>query len=80
MVHFVAKTEHVETENLEDGLVQPLLLSSKDKLDEDEDQDFEDSEESSEDSHKPVTSIASAYRLLTPSVKVRLFYGSLGCI
>ncbi|CAL9204275.1 unnamed protein product [Musa hybrid cultivar] len=67
-----AHAEHVETENLEDGLVQPLLLSSKDKLDEDEDQDFEDSEESSEDSHKPVTSIASAYRLLTPSVKVQL--------
>ncbi|RRT62387.1 hypothetical protein B296_00042900 [Ensete ventricosum] len=63
----------METENLEDGLVQPLLLSSKDKLDEDEDQDFEDSEESSEDSHKPATSIASAYRLLTPSVKVRLY-------
>ncbi|RWV84614.1 hypothetical protein GW17_00053659 [Ensete ventricosum] len=68
-----ARAEHVETENLEDGLVQPLLLSSKDKLDEDEDQDFEDSEESSEDSHKPATSIASAYRLLTPSVKVRLY-------
>ncbi|URD82293.1 SPX domain-containing membrane protein [Musa troglodytarum] len=67
-----AHAEHVETENLEDGLVQPLLLSSKDKLDEDEDQDFEDSEESSEDSHKPATSIASAYRLLTPSVKVQL--------
>ncbi|KAJ8511807.1 hypothetical protein OPV22_002241 [Ensete ventricosum] len=67
-----ARAEHVETENLEDGLVQPLLLSSKDKLDEDEDQDFEDSEELSEDSHKPATSIASAYRLLTPSVKVQL--------
>lgn len=69
-----AHAEHVETENLEDGLVQPLLLSSKDKLDEDEDQDFEDSEESSEDSHKPVTSIASAYRLLTPSVKLLIYF------
>ncbi|XP_072993954.1 SPX domain-containing membrane protein OsI_21475-like isoform X2 [Typha latifolia] len=61
-----------ENEELENGLVQPLLLTSKNKQNEDEDQDCDDSEEASEDSRKPATSISSAYRLLTPSVKVQL--------
>ncbi|ERN19411.1 hypothetical protein AMTR_s00069p00161800 [Amborella trichopoda] len=73
--------EHTEQEDLlrmtrlEDGLSQPLLLSSsiEQKLqDEDGDQDVDGSEEASEESHKPVTSIMSAYRLLTQSVKVQL--------
>ncbi|GFP98518.1 spx domain-containing membrane protein at4g22990 [Phtheirospermum japonicum] len=54
---------------------QPLLSSSDEKQqdDDDEDQELDISEEGSEDSHKPVTSIVSAYKLLTPSVKVQLF-------
>ncbi|XP_019705619.1 SPX domain-containing membrane protein OsI_17046 isoform X1 [Elaeis guineensis] len=62
----------LENERLESGLVQPLLVNSKEKQDEDGEQDFDDSEEASEESHRPATSIASAYRLLTPSVKVQL--------
>lgn len=46
------------------GISEPLLLSTVDKQ---QDEDEEDSEES----EKPVTSIVSAYKLLTPSVKVR---------
>lgn len=56
---------------LENGLAQPLLLSSEDKENEGE-EDFDDSEEASEDSRKPANSVGSAYRLLTPSVKVQL--------
>ncbi|KAL2324579.1 hypothetical protein Fmac_023637 [Flemingia macrophylla] len=52
---------------LEKGIKQPLLKSSEDKEDEDA-----DSEESPEDSRQPANSIGSAYRLLTPSVKVQL--------
>ncbi|XP_019702499.2 SPX domain-containing membrane protein OsI_21475 isoform X2 [Elaeis guineensis] len=63
---------HAENDGLESGLVRPLLLSAENKQNEDGDQDYDDSEEASEDSHKPATSIASAYRLLTPSVKVQL--------
>lgn len=65
--------ESLQTDALENGLQQPLLLSLKEK-DEDEsgDQEFDGSDEASEESHQPATSIASAYRLLTPSVKVQL--------
>ncbi|KAJ6843206.1 B3 domain-containing protein-like isoform X1 [Iris pallida] len=62
-------SEHAEIEN---GLAQPLLLNSKENPDEDGDQDYDDSEEASEDSHKAANSMGSAYRLLTPSVKVQL--------
>ncbi|KAK1304163.1 hypothetical protein QJS10_CPB11g00602 [Acorus calamus] len=62
-----------ENEGLENGLRQPLILSSEDKKqDEDGDQEYDESEEAPEESRKPATSIASAYRLLTPSVKVQL--------
>lgn len=51
-----------------------MLWNSDEKIEEkDEDRDYDDSEESVEDSHRPVTSIASAYGLLTPSVKVMIF-------
>lgn len=50
----------------------PLLLNSQEKLDEDGDQEYDGSEEASNNSQRPTTSIASAYRLLTPSVKVWL--------
>ncbi|OAY74758.1 SPX domain-containing membrane protein [Ananas comosus] len=65
-------TRHVVTDELENGLAQPLLLSSEDKQNEDDDHDIDESEEASEDSRKPATSLRSAYRLLTPSVKVQL--------
>ncbi|XP_058779153.1 SPX domain-containing membrane protein At4g22990-like isoform X2 [Vicia villosa] len=57
---------------LEKGLKQPLLITSDDKVDEDIDQDYDDSEEAPEESRLPANSIGSAYRLLTPSVKVQL--------
>lgn len=64
-------TEAVENGALEEGLKKPLLISSEDKQqDEDGEQECDESEESSEESRLPVTSIRSAYRLLTPSVKV----------
>ncbi|KAK2420952.1 SPX domain-containing membrane protein [Trifolium repens] len=56
---------------VEKGLNQPLLITSDDKVDED-DQDFDDSEEAPEESRLPANSIGEAYRLLTPSVKVQL--------
>lgn len=61
---------HVDGGQLEGGLVQPLLLNSEEKKTEDADEENDDSEEASEDSRLPANSIASAYRLLTPSVKV----------
>ncbi|KAK4789336.1 hypothetical protein SAY86_020655 [Trapa natans] len=71
-----AQQTHVESsenDSLENGLKQPLLLSLEGKKqEEDGDQEGDGSEECSNDSRLPVTSIASAYRLLTPSVKVQL--------
>lgn len=64
-------TESFQNDQIEKGLAQPLLLNSEEKQnDNDGDQECDVSEEGSEDSNKPVTSIGSAYRLLTPSVKV----------
>ncbi|CAL9183878.1 unnamed protein product, partial [Musa hybrid cultivar] len=62
----------MEVEALESGLVHPLLQSCEHKQHEDGDEECNDREEASEDSHKPATSVASAYRLLTPSAKVLL--------
>ncbi|KAK6947708.1 Major facilitator superfamily [Dillenia turbinata] len=68
-----SNSEPAEPDELEKGLNQPLLLSSKDKQeDEDGDEECEESEEALEESRRPTTSIRSAYRLLTPSVKVQL--------
>ncbi|MBA0562844.1 hypothetical protein Golob_007865, partial [Gossypium lobatum] len=59
---------------VENGITQPLLLSTELKQGENGDQEYDDGEEEScEKTRKPVTSIVSAYRLLTPSVKVQLF-------
>ncbi|XP_021748837.1 SPX domain-containing membrane protein At4g22990-like isoform X1 [Chenopodium quinoa] len=60
---------------MENGLEQPLLKSSEEKLQDDDDeegQDFDQCDEDSDESHKPATSIVAAYRLLTPSVKAQL--------
>lgn len=60
----------VDGDALEKGLQQPLLITSEDKVDENADQDNDDSEEAPEESRRAAASIGSAYRLLTPSVKV----------
>ncbi|XP_061358079.1 SPX domain-containing membrane protein At4g22990-like [Gastrolobium bilobum] len=70
--HVPPQSNDDEHSALENGLKQPLLISSEDKVDEDADQDCDDSEEAPEESPKPANSIGSAYRLLTPSVKVQL--------
>ncbi|KAL8208009.1 hypothetical protein R6Q57_007421 [Mikania cordata] len=65
---------HHETSGttVEIGSSEPLLLDlGKNQPDEDEKQEDDDPcDELSEESREPVTSITSAYRLLTPSVKV----------
>ncbi|XP_027189337.1 SPX domain-containing membrane protein At4g22990-like isoform X2 [Cicer arietinum] len=71
--HTIPQSNAIADNNaLEKGLKQPLMISSEDKGDEDGDQDYDDSEEVPEKSRLPATSIGSAYRLLTPSVKVQL--------
>ncbi|KAL3536890.1 hypothetical protein ACH5RR_000256 [Cinchona calisaya] len=70
--------QKTQSENalLEDGVTQPLILSLGNKQedeDEDEGEEVDISEEASDESRKPVTSLVSAYKLLTPSVKVQLF-------
>ncbi|AQK73525.1 SPX domain-containing membrane protein [Zea mays] len=55
--------------NLEGGLGEPLLIDAKAGQDED-DEDNDDPEES----HTPATSLAAAYRLLTPSVKLLIYF------
>eukprot|EP00268_Persea_americana_P039853 TRINITY_DN39509_c0_g1_i4.p1 TRINITY_DN39509_c0_g1~~TRINITY_DN39509_c0_g1_i4.p1 ORF type:complete len:359 (-),score=48.66 TRINITY_DN39509_c0_g1_i4:1003-1995(-) len=68
-----ANPEPVQNDQMEKGLAQPLLSNSEEKQnDNDEYQECDVSEEGSEDSNKPVTSIGSAYRLLTPSIKAQL--------
>ncbi|KAF5954478.1 hypothetical protein HYC85_007334 [Camellia sinensis] len=65
--------DQVENDALESGLAQPLLYSSEaNQQDEDDDQECNGSEEAPEESRQPATSLAAAYRLLTPSVKVQL--------
>lgn len=67
---FYLYAETAENDALEKGLKHPLLITSEEKQDDDEDPEVDGSEEASEESHQPATSIGSAYRLLTPSVKV----------
>ncbi|XP_039114109.1 SPX domain-containing membrane protein OsI_17046-like isoform X1 [Dioscorea cayenensis subsp. rotundata] len=52
----------------EHGIVQSLLISES-KDDEEDERDYDESEEASVKSHEPASSISSAYKLLTPSVK-----------
>lgn len=54
---------------LENGITQPLISSSG-EMKQDEDDEYDISEVGSDERQKPVTSILSAYKLLTPSVKV----------
>ncbi|KAK4363771.1 hypothetical protein RND71_019012 [Anisodus tanguticus] len=57
---------------LEKGVVEPLLLKSPENQQDDDEEEGDESEEAPEDSHRPANSIAAAYRLLSPSVKVQL--------
>ncbi|KAG8094033.1 hypothetical protein GUJ93_ZPchr0012g22109 [Zizania palustris] len=67
-----ASVQRADINQLENGLAQPLLRDSGSKQNEDEDEEVDDSEDAAHDSRKAATSIGSAYRLLTPSVKVQL--------
>lgn len=49
-------------------MAQPLLTEAKER--QDENVEDNDEKEDPKESHKPATSLAAAYRLLTPSVKV----------
>lgn len=62
-----------DSDVVEKGLAQPLLIKSNEQDDGDGNQEYDESEEAPEESRLPVNSIAAAYRLLTPSVKVHLF-------
>ncbi|GAB2274025.1 hypothetical protein Dimus_008794 [Dionaea muscipula] len=69
--------DSVENDALEKGIRQPLLIGSNvnDKVqddDDDDDNENDGSDEAPHESRRAATSIASAYRLLTPSVKVQL--------
>ncbi|PHT39603.1 SPX domain-containing membrane protein [Capsicum baccatum] len=70
-IHNVPQESKAEPDSLEKGIVEPLLLKSSENQQDEDEQEDED-EEASEDSHQPANSIAAAYRLLTPSVKVQL--------
>ncbi|XP_059308352.1 SPX domain-containing membrane protein At4g22990-like [Lycium ferocissimum] len=61
-----------EPDALEKGVVEPLLLKSPENQQDEAEQEDDESEEAPEESHRPANSIAAAYRLLTPSVKVQL--------
>ncbi|KAE8724928.1 SPX domain-containing membrane protein [Hibiscus syriacus] len=64
-------SETVENGAVEEGK-QPLLITSEEKQEDDEDPEDDGSEEATEEYRQPATSFISAYRLLTPSVKVQL--------
>ncbi|PHU08544.1 SPX domain-containing membrane protein [Capsicum chinense] len=70
-IHNVPQESKAEPDSLEKGVMEPLLLKSSENQQDEDEQEDED-EEASEDSHQPANSIAAAYRLLTPSVKVQL--------
>ncbi|XP_057736549.1 SPX domain-containing membrane protein At4g22990-like isoform X2 [Arachis stenosperma] len=70
--HKPHKSNAAESSALEKGQKQPLLVSSENKADEEAPEDCDGSEEAPQESRKPANSIGSAYRLLTPSVKVQL--------
>ncbi|KAM3321887.1 SPX domain-containing membrane protein isoform X1 [Capsicum chacoense] len=66
-------SNNVENDALEKGVTQPLLLKAEDHQQDDEnDQEYDESEEAPEESRQPANSLAEAYSLLTPSVKVQL--------
>ncbi|KAL0408411.1 UNVERIFIED_CONTAM: SPX domain-containing membrane protein [Sesamum radiatum] len=71
-VNHVPQKSNAEHDKLEKGLAQPLLPSTQNDENGEGDEECEESEEAPEDSRRPANSLGSAYRLLTPSVKVQL--------
>ncbi|KAK4400626.1 SPX domain-containing membrane protein [Sesamum angolense] len=71
-VNHVPQKSNAEHDKLEKGLAQPLLPSTQNEENGEGDEECEESEEAPEDSRQPANSLGSAYRLLTPSVKVQL--------
>ncbi|PIN00389.1 putative transporter/transmembrane protein [Handroanthus impetiginosus] len=71
--HAPEESSTAQNDNLEKGLVQPLLTATEHEQDDDGDQECDESEEALEESRRPANSLGSAYRLLTRSVKVQLF-------
>ena len=79
--NFSVKTGRRVSGHLEDGLGEPLLIDAKPGQD-DDGQDNDDNDDDPEESHRPATSLAAAYRLLTPSVKVpfsTIFFRCFAC-
>jgi hypothetical protein len=70
-VIFCMKIGHQGSANLEDGIAQPLILEREQTQAENTEHNDDND---SENSHEPARSIASAYRLLTPSVKVSYIF------
>ncbi|KAL0393467.1 UNVERIFIED_CONTAM: SPX domain-containing membrane protein [Sesamum latifolium] len=70
--HAPTQSSAAENDKLEKGLVQPLLTSKEHEQGDDGDQECDASEEAPEESRLAANSLGSAYRLLTPSVKVQL--------
>ncbi|KAL8520372.1 hypothetical protein ACS0TY_011052 [Phlomoides rotata] len=72
-VNHVPEASSAEHDKLEQGPEQPLLLkSTENEQEEGGDEEYDASEEAPEESRRPANSLGSAYRLLTPSVKVQL--------
>ncbi|XP_011072089.1 SPX domain-containing membrane protein At4g22990-like [Sesamum indicum] len=71
-VNHVPQKSNAEHDKLEKGLAQPLLPSTQNEENGEGNEECEESEEAPEDSRRPANSLGSAYRLLTPSVKVQL--------
>ncbi|KAL4347695.1 hypothetical protein GQ457_17G021480 [Hibiscus cannabinus] len=67
-----SNSEKAEKSKLEKDIKQPLLITSEEKKEDDEDPEADESEEAPDEFRQPATSMVSAYRLLTPSVKVQL--------
>jgi hypothetical protein len=79
--NFSVKTGRRVSGHLEDGLGEPLLIDAKPGQD-DDGEDNDDNDDDPEESHRPATSLAAAYRLLTPSVKVpysAIFFRFFAC-
>ncbi|XP_022851162.1 SPX domain-containing membrane protein At4g22990-like isoform X2 [Olea europaea var. sylvestris] len=73
VINITEEANAVGNDNLEKGLAQPLLLpTAKNEQNEEDDRECDENEEASEESRRPANSLASAYRLLTPSIKVQL--------
>uniref|UniRef100_A0A0E0IMI7 SPX domain-containing protein n=1 Tax=Oryza nivara TaxID=4536 RepID=A0A0E0IMI7_ORYNI len=65
-------TRYMEQEKMEQGFTEHLLPSEQDEEDDNGDEEHNETLSSSTTTLRPASSVASAYTLLTPSVKVQL--------